>query len=542
MKKFNIITLALIGLIFGSCAKSLDVAPPNNIYAEQVQDLMLNGTDAQKEMIASALSATMATYLSYYDNGNLYSTGSAGPNTVYYQSTNDFQRMVTGDDIISGTAANKTSAASDYNWTKVNNQSSLNSDPYWFNAARPVAEANKLFRYMTEEAAAGSPLYADGRAKALIVRAYGYMQLMESFGTETLGMPLYDKYDLTQEIKKERATPAETYAFIINDLKEAVSCIKKAGKSYTNGTTIAGAEDFDLGLAYFLMARAALWNKDYDLCIEACNEIINSGTYSLIKPENYGTRNTGSLDLDGDGNITNVKFLPHENAFLNLAVNPEVIFGHKLGSGYLGQNSVMVSAFLNPFTAGSGVSRVNPSLYEKMDDNDVRKDIVETTAIGKYATATSAWDVPDYISYKFADNFGLQPNGTSYTDRELWKAGSFEFAKFRLAEVYLMKAEAQEMQTAGSGAATLKVLTDARALPGKTVAYTYNGMESIKLQWSIEMWGEGGREYYNKKRWGDDIVRSTHHWSNAGQTLQNSKLTNILPNNEIFYGCGIQNN
>ena len=57
MKKYILILSALTVLY--SCGKMLDVTPPNAITEEQVQELMVNGTDAQKQMVLNAIASPM---------------------------------------------------------------------------------------------------------------------------------------------------------------------------------------------------------------------------------------------------------------------------------------------------------------------------------------------------------------------------------------------------------------------------------------------------------------------------------------------------
>jgi hypothetical protein len=58
----------------------------------------------------------------------------------------------------------------------------------------------------------------------------------------------------------------------------------------------------------------------------------------------------------------------------------------------------------------------------------------------------------------------------------------------------------------------------------------------VKLQWRIEMWGENGLEYYNNKRWGNNVIRSsstTSHWDN--NTISVDLMTLEIPSNELIF-------
>ena len=82
MKKY-ILILASLAVLFTSCGKMLDVAPPNAITDEQIQDLLVNGTEAQRQMVLNAIASPMAKYFNYW-NIPCGSTGALAPMTYCY--------------------------------------------------------------------------------------------------------------------------------------------------------------------------------------------------------------------------------------------------------------------------------------------------------------------------------------------------------------------------------------------------------------------------------------------------------------------------
>src|SRR5690606_26119647 len=112
-----------------------------------------------------------------------------------------------------------------------------------------------------DDATVGSnPYLMNYKARGLVVRAYGYNYLMENYqdaylqgGNSKLGIMLYDEFSPTQAFKA-RSTAEETYAFIKNDLNTAIDLLIDAGTGFTEDRT-----DIDLGVAYFLQARVAVW-------------------------------------------------------------------------------------------------------------------------------------------------------------------------------------------------------------------------------------------------------------------------------------------
>lgn len=45
-------------------------------------------------------------------------------------------------------------------------------------------------------------------------------------------------------------------------------------------------------------------------------------------------------------------------------------------------------------------------------------------------------------------------------------------------------------------------------------------LDFVKLQWRIEMWGEGDFAFFNQKRWGSQFSRGANHWSTKGVEAQ----------------------
>ena len=541
MKK-TIFFAAVAGLfVFSSCASKLDVTPPNSITEEQVVNLMENGDDATKQKIMNAIAAPMPRYLNWWGiNGQ----GVADPCVYCYQGL-DWGRCLQGNDVVIGVDANTNELAGknlyelNYDYTA---PAAKGNHAAWFGCAYAINQANLLLNYMTTEQAAKDDLFKDGRARGLVVRAYNYMRLMEDFvdayaqgGKNKLGMSWYDKYD-PKQTPVARSTAQETWANIKADLAEAISLLEGAKIGYTT----TSLEDIDLGVAKFLYARACLLTEDWTNCINACKDIINNSGLTLISENLYGGHNSGTFTPAG------VLYYPENNAFTSVRKNTECIFGFIRTSTMNGAN--YHTSLANPFGSYSmrGTQpRIDDRLYNKINDDDFRKDCFNPTALGDYYSATSEATgfIPAYTAYKFAATHGLSDDGTDHTGDN--QAGAQEFCQFRLAEVYLMKAEAENSSNSTSDATnTINALLKARTKAGKT-ALTFANYGAgtdltkfIQLQWRIEMWGEGGREYFNNKRWGVDVDRagSTVHTALttvAGATYPYTKMTLKITQREI---------
>ena len=67
-------------------------------------------------------------------------------------------------------------------------------------------------------------------------------------------------------------------------------------------------------------------------------------------------------------------------------------------------------------------------------------------------------------------------------------------------------------------------------------------LQMVQLQTRIELWGEGGREFYNNKRWNIPVDRtsSTNHVTKG--TLPVSRMTLAIPEDEMLFNpLAVQN-
>jgi hypothetical protein len=404
---------------------------------------------------------------------------------------------------------------------------------YWTQSWSIITTVNKMLLYLDDATVGNIPRLKEYKARGLVVRANTYNYLMENYqdsylqgGKDKLGIMIYDTYSPTQEYKA-RPSSRETYDFIKKDLTTAVTLFTDAAKGYT--TTIL--TDIDLAVANFVLARVSLITGDWATAISACNAIMVK--YPNLMGQNVygGTKNVSKTSVP--------EIRPETNGFLNNAVNPEVILGWPNGQALTAHNG-----WMNPFGEGSGglgegFECIDNRLYNKISDNDYRKDCFMAKAQGDYAYPTSATVkyIPAYTNLKFAATHGL---GTD--DKK--NVGTVTCYYMRTSEVLLMKAEAQAQSGDATGAkTTLNILLAARTRSGvpALTCDTYptmaglNPLQMVQLQTRIEMWGEGGREFFNNKRWGIpvDRVSSANHVDKG--TYAVSKMTLQIPEQEMLY-------
>lgn len=528
MKKKIFGLLLLSVMIFFSCSDELEITPPNNIIDEQIKEMLASGDTVKIKLILESMANNMP---------NLFNTsGISGAGTAdgRYRSIQgmDAMRNLEGNDIIFGARnlaifgsdeyylRDFTSTAVDKNWV------------YWQSSWSIITTANKMLNYLDDATVGNSKHLKEYKARGLVARANAYNYLMENYqdaylqgGKDKLGIMLYDFYSPTQP-NKPRATAVETYNFIKKDLQDAVALFTQAEKGFT-----PVLNDIDLGVAHFLLARVALITGDWATAISSCDAIL--AKYPNLMGENVygGTKNVSST------NVPEIR--PETNGFLYNNVNPEVILGWPVGEALTAHNS-----WMNPFAEGNGgegegFARIDNRLYEKINANDYRKNCFLANDLGDYTYPTKGTIrfIPAYTNLKFAATHGIGTN-----DKK--NVGTVTCYYMRTSEVLLMKAEAQAQSGKDADAKTtlnilLKARTKAGATPLTCDTYTsMNGMSAlqmVQLQTRIELWGEGGREFFNNKRWGIPVDRTSSANHVDKGKLSVSAMTLQIPESEMLY-------
>ncbi len=533
MKKYILILLATV--MFSSCADKLDITPPNNITDEQIQKLLASGNAETIKLVMGSMANNMPLLFNF--------AGIAGVGTadMYYSNQGlEMMRSLEGNDMVLGDVGGLSAlvGAPEYGMDNFIASTVNKNTVYWNYAWNCINQANKMLNFLTDEIIGTNPFLKNCKARGLVVRAYGYNYLMENYqdayvltGKTKLGVMLYDKFSPTQA-NKPRSTATDTYAFIKNDLTNAIRLLNEASTGYTADLT-----DIDKGVAQFLLARTSVWSGDWATAVSASDSVLAQYP-NLMSQAQYGGKNTGTAAAP--------VFLPETNGFLNNASNPEVILGFPVG-----QSKTYFNSYTNPFGLGSGgvsrvYKRIDNRLYEKMPANDYRKDNFLAQDFGNYTYPgnNAVASIPAYTNIKFAATHGI--GSVNKID-----VGTVTCYYMRTSEVLLMKAEAQAQLNNEAGAkATLNKLLAARTKTGVTplTVDTYPSMagltalQMVYLQTRIEMWGEGGREFFNNKRWNIPVDRtsSANHLSKVTYPVANMTLQ--IPEEEILYNpLAVQN-
>lgn len=541
----NIVAAALLVAGVSACSSRLDVNNPNYFTKDDIKDILQGGDEEKKDKVVAGLVSVLPGYINIYNaalNGG-YSNGYA------YESNFELRRFMQSGDVVEGSSANKGT----YNQWYQNSPSvtywQTNDDiqnyGYYLGPVYKITNAIKAMQYLTDDNVKEDKKMKGYQAQALTMKAIGYTMLMERYTdlqdvtSETKqGWPIYNDYAYNHAT--EPKSVAETWATIKEYFDKAVKSFHESSigtKGYLSGHTSDVVYSINCAVAQYYRCRAAMDRKDWATVIDGATELL-SYYPNFIKASDYGMDQSklASVAARNDNGWCGKEYNAEENAFYNWEKNPEGIFGSARGSS----NMFWTNGGFNALKRGpSGYYQVDADIYNALSDNDCRKacilaDDFENYPIYSYENNDSTWfsyTMPKYTSLKWAASSSIGHNGEMHDNKYTVSDNIY----LRTSAVWLMLAEAYAQSGQDAMAKqTLNKLLEARTIEGRptmTCDNTMAGMSTmdmVKLQWRIEMWGEGDWAFYNQKRWGTQHKRGANHWSKT----QISHFTWEIPQKE----------
>ena len=326
----------------------------------------------------------------------------------------------------------------------------------WVTPFTGIARANVLLDALQRVTV---PNQATIVAELRTLRGFYYYILMDMFG----GVPIVTDIEIKP---RARNTRPEVFQFIESELLAARADLPDNWPAASNGRLTKGAADAILASMYL---NAGVWMKEtgvsatsYNSClgvqvtggadacqaaIDAADRIINSGQYSLaaVWRSNFTADNGNSPE-----NIMVVKFLNKPD---------------------LGMNFIMRALHYNQLTGATPWNgfATTAQVYNAFSANDQRRQMWLEGPQTNVETGVPVNDrsgnplvFTDSIRDVTAATEGEGPRFYKWPADPSRPAGEIngnDFAYFRLAEIYLIKAEALNEQTAGSAAALALVNT-----------------------------------------------------------------------------------
>ena len=488
MKKLIIITGSIL-MIFSSCSKNLDIDPEGTMTREQLQEIV-------KTKPATVLEPMVTSMVSQLN----------GLSFVNSVDTRNFAVInlllnLKGNDMVQARAGNGW-MADDYQMLNYREENQARTTIYWGTYYKFIFYANQILDLIPpdfdpSQATDVNKLIMKYKAAALTMRAMSYTYLMWLYqddymhgGDAKPGVPLY----LTVEGEKDRAPSQEVWNQIITDATEALDLFTKSGLSNTASKT-----DIDASVASVVLARAALTTGDWPKAIAAAEYVMNEYP-TLINETDYTTKGMSNLSL------------------------PEAIFGYDYSSANGRGNSSFPGWVNIKGDGGYGGSQggwlaIDQRLYDQISATDYRKKnfVADEFVEFKYPSAQEPDKHFKYYNYKFAAP-PIDDNTPAYNQDDIY---------MRTSEMILAKAEAEARAGQDENAQnTLYILAHTR--DADYVKSTSTGdelLKEIQLQRRIELWGEGGFEFFDNKRWGIGVDRN----GSANHTN-----TRVVPAGKLF--------
>lgn len=311
----------------------------------------------------------------------------------------------------------------------------------WDQAYDLVYMSNAVLEGLENTSQLPSDLKQQLRGETLFVRGLVYFYLVNLFGE--IPYPTTTDYQVNSRIKKEPL--AQVYERIKTDLLEAKGLL---GDAYPTGERIR-ANSWAVSA---LLARVYLYNDQW---MEA--EMESSGIIS----------NTSLYTLEPD--LTKVFLKESSSAILQLKPQNE-------GSNTQEASTYIFDSAPPPFVA------LSHATVDAMEPNDMRK----MQWIGEVSDGSQSW----YYPYKYKQQFNT---GTS-----------MEYSiVFRLAEQYLIRAEARANQNNIAGAQQdLNAIRSRAGLENTTAGSPEDLRRAILKERRSELFAEHGHRWFDMRRMG----------------------------------------
>ena len=423
-----------------------------------------------------------------------------------------------------------------------------------------INNANAIIERAPNVVGMSDPVKLQRIAEAKFIRAHHYFILTQLFG----GVDLRLTETLVPTKDVTRATVAQQYEAIIKDLTEAIPDLEAKAKSSQYGRATRPAAEHLLGKVYLTKATSeAKAGNDYANAIPLLQSVINNYGLKLL-PDFAAVHRQGNEINDeviwsvqytrdpltnGGGNNAHVFFLMEYDVLPGMQRDTE---NGRPFKRYRPTNYTLNVIFQD---------RVNDSRYKKSF-----KDTYYSNKPGKYNTSfdnskptvtfalgDTAIFLPGYempVAQRATKKYQvlvpsryderLFPALTKHLDAGRVDRTQFEggrdYIAFRLADTYLMLAEAQFMNNQVADAvSSINMVRRRAAWPGKQAAMEITAaqltMEFIMEERERELIGEQMR-WFDLKRWGVLVERVLAHNPQAS-AIQPHHVLRPIPQNQI---------
>ncbi|SFH00015.1 RagB/SusD family nutrient uptake outer membrane protein [Pedobacter insulae] len=367
---------------------------------------------------------------------------------------------------------------------------------FWSHYYTIIERANKIITSGEQQGLTNAEV-AQAVAEAKVFRARSYFYLFRTFDRIILNTEPTTVDNLERTYTP--ANPEDVYALMYSDLDYAIS------KLTYNPQNIGR---YTQGVARHVKAQVALWKKDYEEAALQADEIITKGPYKLL---------TDPGDIFKGANLNHTEAIlvsQWDRAAGGSAGNP---VGHRLAQYFVPNYFKQAGILVSDANGGSAWGRTypNPYLLSLYSANDKRlaafyklfwvydnpSTLPAGKTLGQRVTASNASIYFDQLypaCFKYVDQWTkLAPN----------EAQSFkDIIIYRLAETYLIGAEAHMRLGGANDVTAVKYMSDLRSRAGLG---PFNGAvtEDLILDEDARELSFEGQRWYMLKRLGKLVER-----------------------------------
>ncbi len=375
-----------------------------------------------------------------------------------------------------------------------------------------IGRANNLLNNMEKSVDLIEPtVFNDIKAQALALRAFAYHNLTEYYGdVPYIDFLPTDPLDAFLDRTEKSAVIQNVY----NDLDQAAALIDP---------TASGNERITLATVYGMKARTALYNEDYAMASQAADNALTAASAqgATLYPD-YEELFT----VNGEGASETLLKIPYEEDFRGNFF--PLRYGYRFGSIF--SQALPTQNFIDAYPTANGLPIDQDPSYDPQDPwsnrdprlrasivipqdlwggyiHESHRDSLQTTRfidgtptrVTNENCRSAQWPagLSGYLWRKFTHVENLQQNIST---------GRVDFILMRLAEVYLIKAEA-EIELGGDLGAARDALNMLRERAWGGASYplvTESGQAGLRkilrMERRIELSSEGFR-YFDMLRW-----------------------------------------
>lgn len=527
-------------IALGSCT-DLDVPPKIGASA----DFVLTSPEAYKQFLAK-LYAGLATTGQQGPAGNGDVGGIDEGFSQYLRNYWKMQELST-DEAVIGWGDEGIRDFHAHNWTAQNQFIA----GFYYRAYYQIALANEFLRETTEGKLTGrnlgEPLKADiriYRAEARFLRALSYWHLLDFFRN----VPFVTENSSSTE-KPSQIDPVELFEFIEAELND-ITTGDEAEELIDAGENEYGRAD--KGAAWTLLAKLYLNAEVYGAgdhytdVISATSNVINSGAYELAdvyrnnfladnntSPEMIFTVNFDGTRTQGYGGTTFLVFANIGGSLLDAETEfRDEFIG--VNSGWAGVRTT--SALVNLFPPADDPY---PNVIGATDSRAIFWTDGQNKSIAEIPTYTgNGYGV---LKYSNVNSDGTAGSNPAFPDTD--------FPMFRLADVYLMYAEA--VVRGGSGGSIAEAVDYINELRERAYGNTTGNILAAQLTESFVL-DERARELYFEAHRRTDLIRFDSFSDNgiwpwkggvaAGQVSESYRDLYPLPASDIIANTNLSQN